>query len=132
MANEEINPWEWSKAFGFSQAVKLTGPGELLICSGQTVESGTALGVHRGMCRSRGVDPELQAIRREPMPPFEGPEKGRLGPHDMKTGEGGADLIGLAARAAVRAADACGEHPGAWTVGGPAHDVDHRTPAPDR
>ena len=36
MAHEEINPWEWSKAFGFSQAVKLTGPGELLICSGQT------------------------------------------------------------------------------------------------
>jgi enamine deaminase RidA (YjgF/YER057c/UK114 family) len=35
-AHEEINPWEWSKAFGFSQAVKLTGPAELLICSGQT------------------------------------------------------------------------------------------------
>ena len=35
-AHEEINPWEWSKAFGFSQAVKLTEPGELLICSGQT------------------------------------------------------------------------------------------------
>ena len=34
--HEEINPWEWSKAFGFSQAVKLTGAQELLICSGQT------------------------------------------------------------------------------------------------
>ena len=36
MAHEEINPWEWSKGFGFSQAVKLTEPRELLVCSGQT------------------------------------------------------------------------------------------------
>jgi len=36
MVHEEINPWEWSKAFGFSQAVKLTEPRELLVCSGQT------------------------------------------------------------------------------------------------
>ncbi len=36
MPHEEINPWEWSKAFGFSQAVKLTGAQELLVCSGQT------------------------------------------------------------------------------------------------
>lgn len=36
MANEEINPWEWSKAFGFSQAIKLTGPRERVVCSGQT------------------------------------------------------------------------------------------------
>ena len=36
MAHDEINPWEWSKAFGFSQAVRLTGPREFLMCSGQT------------------------------------------------------------------------------------------------
>jgi enamine deaminase RidA (YjgF/YER057c/UK114 family) len=36
MAAEQINPWEWSKAFGFSQAIKLTEPRELLVCSGQT------------------------------------------------------------------------------------------------
>ena len=36
MQHEEINPWEWSKTFGFSQAVKLTGTQELLVCSGQT------------------------------------------------------------------------------------------------
>ena len=36
MAHQEINPWEWSKAFGFSQAIKLTEPRELLVCSGQT------------------------------------------------------------------------------------------------
>ena len=36
MQRDDVNPWEWSKAFGFSQAVKLTGAQELLICSGQT------------------------------------------------------------------------------------------------
>jgi enamine deaminase RidA (YjgF/YER057c/UK114 family) len=36
VAHEEINPWEWSKGFGFSQAVKLTEPREWLVCSGQT------------------------------------------------------------------------------------------------
>jgi enamine deaminase RidA (YjgF/YER057c/UK114 family) len=36
MSHEEINPWEWSKGFGFSQAVKLTEVREWLVCSGQT------------------------------------------------------------------------------------------------
>jgi enamine deaminase RidA (YjgF/YER057c/UK114 family) len=36
MEHREVNPWEWSKAFGFSQAVKLTEPREVLVCSGQT------------------------------------------------------------------------------------------------
>ena len=36
MGHDEINPWDWSKGFGFSQAVKLTQPQELLVCSGQT------------------------------------------------------------------------------------------------
>ncbi|HEY1443360.1 MAG TPA: Rid family hydrolase [Acidimicrobiales bacterium] len=36
MGQEDVNPWEWSKAFGFSQAVKLTDTRELLVCSGQT------------------------------------------------------------------------------------------------
>jgi enamine deaminase RidA (YjgF/YER057c/UK114 family) len=36
MGHEEINPWEWSKGFGFSQAVKLTESREWLVCSGQT------------------------------------------------------------------------------------------------
>jgi enamine deaminase RidA (YjgF/YER057c/UK114 family) len=36
MEHQEVNPWEWSKAFGFSQAVKLTEPREVLVCSGQT------------------------------------------------------------------------------------------------
>lgn len=36
MALEEINPWEWSIAFGFSQAVKVTDSTAVLVCSGQT------------------------------------------------------------------------------------------------
>ena len=31
-----MNPWEWSKAFGFSQAVDVTGAEHVVICSGQT------------------------------------------------------------------------------------------------
>lgn len=36
MARQDVNPWEWSKAFGFSQAVKVSEARELLVCSGQT------------------------------------------------------------------------------------------------
>jgi enamine deaminase RidA (YjgF/YER057c/UK114 family) len=31
-----VNPWEWSKGFGFSQAVDLSGAEQVVICSGQT------------------------------------------------------------------------------------------------
>lgn len=36
MARKDVNPWEWSKAFGFSQAVEITRAERILICSGQT------------------------------------------------------------------------------------------------
>ena len=36
MDRTDVNPWEWSKAFGFSQAVELRGAEQILICSGQT------------------------------------------------------------------------------------------------
>lgn len=36
MEQAAINPWEWSKAFGFSQAIKTTGTAEMLVCAGQT------------------------------------------------------------------------------------------------
>jgi enamine deaminase RidA (YjgF/YER057c/UK114 family) len=36
VTHEEINPWEWSKAFGFSQAVRVGEARELLLCAGQT------------------------------------------------------------------------------------------------
>ena len=36
MQRDDINPWEWSKAFGFSQGVSLSGATRVLVCSGQT------------------------------------------------------------------------------------------------
>ena len=36
MERQDINPWEWSKGFGFSQAVELKGAQTVLLCSGQT------------------------------------------------------------------------------------------------
>jgi enamine deaminase RidA (YjgF/YER057c/UK114 family) len=36
MTRTDVNPWEWSKAFGFSQAVELRGAEKVLVCSGQT------------------------------------------------------------------------------------------------
>lgn len=36
MERTDVNPWEWSKAFGFSQAVDLRGVSQLLVCAGQT------------------------------------------------------------------------------------------------
>jgi enamine deaminase RidA (YjgF/YER057c/UK114 family) len=32
----DVNPWEWSKAFGFSQAVIVAGGERVLLCAGQT------------------------------------------------------------------------------------------------
>jgi len=40
MTRTDVNPWEWSKAFGFSQAVEIKGAERTLICSGQTAISG--------------------------------------------------------------------------------------------
>ena len=36
MDRTDVNPWEWSKAFGFSQAVEMRRAERILICSGQT------------------------------------------------------------------------------------------------
>jgi enamine deaminase RidA (YjgF/YER057c/UK114 family) len=36
MNRKDVNPWEWSKAFGFSQAVSVEGAQRILVCSGQT------------------------------------------------------------------------------------------------
>jgi enamine deaminase RidA (YjgF/YER057c/UK114 family) len=36
MIRTDVNPWEWSKLFGFSQAVEMKGTERTLVCSGQT------------------------------------------------------------------------------------------------
>jgi enamine deaminase RidA (YjgF/YER057c/UK114 family) len=36
MTRTDVNPWEWSKGFGYSQAVQVTAPEAVLYCAGQT------------------------------------------------------------------------------------------------
>jgi enamine deaminase RidA (YjgF/YER057c/UK114 family) len=36
VSRNDVNPWEWSKAFGFSQAVEMSGVTQFVVCSGQT------------------------------------------------------------------------------------------------
>ena len=36
MQRDDVNPWEWSKALGFSQGVSVSGANRVLVCSGQT------------------------------------------------------------------------------------------------
>lgn len=36
MQRQDVNPWEWSKGFGFSQAVDVAGAEHVVLCSGQT------------------------------------------------------------------------------------------------
>jgi enamine deaminase RidA (YjgF/YER057c/UK114 family) len=36
MERANVNPWDWSTAFGFSQAVLVADPARVLLCSGQT------------------------------------------------------------------------------------------------
>jgi enamine deaminase RidA (YjgF/YER057c/UK114 family) len=40
MDRSDVNPWEWSKSFGFSQAVETRGAERILFCSGQTAIGG--------------------------------------------------------------------------------------------
>lgn len=36
MERTDVNPWDWSLAFGYSQAVQVSGAGRILFCAGQT------------------------------------------------------------------------------------------------
>ncbi len=36
MKRSDVNPWEWSKAFGYSQAVQVSDHTQVLFCAGQT------------------------------------------------------------------------------------------------
>jgi enamine deaminase RidA (YjgF/YER057c/UK114 family) len=51
-----VNPWKWQDEFGFVQANKLTGPGQLLICSGQASQGEDGAPLHAG-------DMQLQTAR---------------------------------------------------------------------
>jgi enamine deaminase RidA (YjgF/YER057c/UK114 family) len=36
MQRTDVSPWEWSKAYGYSQAVEVSGGDRVLYCAGQT------------------------------------------------------------------------------------------------
>jgi enamine deaminase RidA (YjgF/YER057c/UK114 family) len=43
-----INPWTWQDAFGFSQAVEVSGGGRWLVCAGQTSVDADGNPMHAG------------------------------------------------------------------------------------
>ena len=49
MHRSDVNPWEWSKAFGYSQAVDVTSPERVLFCAGQTAS-------YRGSARAKSFE----------------------------------------------------------------------------
>ena len=48
MERKAINPWEWSKNFGFNQAELVQGHQKVLICSGQTSIDANGAPQHAG------------------------------------------------------------------------------------
>lgn len=43
-----VNPWTWQDAFGYSQAMEVSGGGRVLFCAGQTSVDGTGNPLHAG------------------------------------------------------------------------------------
>jgi enamine deaminase RidA (YjgF/YER057c/UK114 family) len=48
MERREINPWPWSVAMGYQQAVEVSGDQRTLYCSGQTSVDDTGAPMHAG------------------------------------------------------------------------------------
>jgi enamine deaminase RidA (YjgF/YER057c/UK114 family) len=48
-----VNPWTWQEALGYVQANELTGPRQVLICSGQTSVDAEGNPLHAGDMRAQ-------------------------------------------------------------------------------
>jgi len=61
-----INPWSWQDAFGFSQAVEVTGGTRQLVCSGQTSVDAAGHPLHPGdmAAQLRQAFDNLEAVLR--------------------------------------------------------------------
>ena len=55
MERRVINPWKWQDAFGFAQAIEVTGSQRTLICSGQASQDGDGAPIHAGDLRAQTV-----------------------------------------------------------------------------
>lgn len=53
MQKNAINPWTWQDAYGFSQAVQITGATRQLVCSGQTSVDAEGNPLHPGNMRAQ-------------------------------------------------------------------------------
>jgi enamine deaminase RidA (YjgF/YER057c/UK114 family) len=48
LSTKRVNPWTWQDAFGFSQALEVTGSGRVLFCSGQAAVDANGTPLHAG------------------------------------------------------------------------------------
>lgn len=48
MRTRAINPWKWQEAYGFSQAIEVSGAARWLVCSGQTSVDADGNPMHPG------------------------------------------------------------------------------------
>ena len=55
MERRVINPWKWQDAFGFAQAIEVTGSQRTLICSGQASQDGDGVPIHAGDLRAQTI-----------------------------------------------------------------------------
>ncbi|MEX1019563.1 MAG: RidA family protein [Litorilinea sp.] len=53
MERRIINPWTWQDAFGFVQAVEVSGEGRVLFCAGQTANDADGKPLHAGDMRAQ-------------------------------------------------------------------------------
>ena len=55
MERRVINPGTWQDAFGFAQAIEVTGSQRTLICSGQASQDGDGVPIHTGDLRAQTI-----------------------------------------------------------------------------
>lgn len=53
MQTKAVNPWTWQDAYGYSQAVEVTGATRQLVCSGQTSVDENGKPLHAGDMRAQ-------------------------------------------------------------------------------
>ncbi len=67
MEKQVINPWTWQDRFGLVQAIKVTGAGQVLYCSGQTSvdEDGNPLNAGQMQEQALQAIDNLETVLRE-------------------------------------------------------------------
>ncbi len=50
-----VNPWTWQDAFGYSQAIEVSGAARVLVCAGQTSVDAEGRPLHAGDMRAQAM-----------------------------------------------------------------------------